>query len=201
MEAFRRRLASLSQRLQEPLVRFLARTGVTPNQVTLLGLLLSVVAAALAAQGWFLWAGLTLAVGSALDMVDGVLARSTGKASSQGALLDSVADRLGEAAVLLGLLLYYVTQQPERWWAPSLVGLALVNGFLVSYVRARAEGLGVTNKGGPMGGLMTRPERVVVLVVGLVLGWVEVALGVIAVLSLLTWVQRFLDALRALGRR
>lgn len=197
MEAFRRRLASLSQRLQEPLVRFLARTGVTPNQITLLGLLLSVAAAALAAGGWFLWAGITLAVGSALDMVDGMLARSTGKASSQGALLDSVADRLGEAAVLLGLLLYYVTQQPERWWAPVLVGLALVNGFLVSYVRARAEGLGVTDKGG----LMTRPERVVALVAGLLLGQVEVALAIIAALSLMTWAQRFFDAWRALGRR
>ncbi len=197
MEAFRRRLASLSQRLQEPLVRFLARTGVTPNQITLLGLLLSVAAAARAAGGWFLWAGITLAVGSALDMVDGMLARSTGKASSQGALLDSVADRLGEAAVLLGLLLYYVTQQPERWWAPVLVGLALVNGFLVSYVRARAEGLGVTDKGG----LMTRPERVVALVAGLLLGQVEVALAIIAALSLMTWAQRFFDAWRALGRR
>ncbi|MSQ41226.1 MAG: CDP-alcohol phosphatidyltransferase family protein [Dehalococcoidia bacterium] len=197
METFRRRLSSLFQQLQAPLVRLLARTGVTPNQVTLLGLLLSVAAAVLASQGWFLWAGLTLAVGSALDMVDGMLARSTGKASPQGALLDSVADRLGEAAVLLGLLLYYVTQQPEGWRAPLLVGLALVNGFLVSYVRARAEGLGVTGKKG----LMTRPERVVALVAGLVLGWVEVALAVIALLSLVTWVQRLLDSWRALGRR
>ena len=197
METYRRRVLSLTQGLQPPVVRLLVRLGVSPNHVTLLGLALSLVAAALAGRGWFLAAGGVLAAGSALDLVDGMLARATGKASARGALLDSLADRLAEGAVLLGLLFYYATQESVLWWPPLLVGLALLNGFLVSYVRARAEGVGAPGKAG----LMTRPERVLVLVAGLLTGWVPLALGVIAALSLLTWVQRFLEAWRFLKGR
>lgn len=197
METYRRRVLGLTQGLQHPLTRLLARLGITPNQITLLGLALSLVAAALASQGRFLAAGGVLAFGSALDMVDGMLARATGKASARGALLDSVADRVSEGAVLVGLLWHYGSHPETPWWMPLLVGLALLNGFLVSYVRARAEAVGAAGKAG----LMTRPERVVVLVAGLMTGWVQVALGVIAALSLLSWVQRFLDAWRSLKGR
>ena len=198
MEAYRQRARHLFLHgIQTPLIHLLARVGVTPHHLTLLGLLLSGGAAFLASQGWFFAAGALLAVASILDLLDGALARFTGRASARGALLDSLADRLSEAAVLLGLLLYYLTQRPDAWWPPVLVYLALVNGILVSYVRARVEGLGVVSKVG----LMTRPERAVVLIAGLLVGWVEVTLGIIAALSLVTWVHRFTDAWRSLGER
>jgi CDP-diacylglycerol--glycerol-3-phosphate 3-phosphatidyltransferase len=197
MDAYRQRaLRLVSRHLETPLVRLLVGLGVTPNQVTLLGLLLGLGAAYLASQGWLLAAGALLGVASALDTVDGMLARSTGRASPQGALLDSMADRLSEAAILLGLLLYY-TWQGSDWWLPVLVYLALANGLLVSYIRARAEGVGVESKVG----IMTRPERMIVLTIGLLVGWVEVALGIIVALSLVTWVHRFLHTWRALGGR
>jgi CDP-diacylglycerol---glycerol-3-phosphate 3-phosphatidyltransferase len=126
-------------------------------------------------------------------MLDGALARMTGKASRFGALLDSVFDRLSEAAVLFGVLLYALDRGHDD--QAALAFAAIVGSLMVSYVRARAEGLGVTMTDG----LFTRPERVIVLGVALLVGWLTPALWLLAVLTLLTAFQRLYLGARALA--
>ncbi|MBI4199530.1 MAG: CDP-alcohol phosphatidyltransferase family protein [Chloroflexi bacterium] len=175
----------------EPAARVLRALRVTPSAVTFLGLVLAAGAGALAGMGAFLPAALLLLGSGTCDLLDGALARLAHRASRFGAALDSTADRLGEAALFLGLLLFF-------HWQGSTLGvllsaLALVGSFLVSYLRARAEGLGV---GGSETGLMTRPERVVVLVASLGLaqfvgpGAVLWGTAIVLALSLLTAGQR-----------
>ena len=104
--------------------------------------------------------------------------------------MDSTSDRIAEAVVLFGLLVYYLDQNESL--AILLIFLSLILSYLVSYVRARAEGLGVEGSAG----LFTRPERILVLVLGLLSGWVIVALWIIASLSAFTVVQRLVFSLR-----
>ena len=170
---------------EEPIARSLMAVGLTPNRVTLLGLLVSAGCAYLLSQGMFLAGGAVLILAGMMDMVDGALARRSGTASPRGALLDSVVDRVAEAAVFLGLLVYYL--DPVAATEIVLINVSLVGSFMVSYLRARGEGLGVDCRVG----IMTRPERVVALAVGLLLGQVTIALAVIAVLTVFTSLHRF----------
>ncbi len=193
----RRRLRqTASQYLERPLARLLARLHLHPNAITLAGLLLSGGVGYLLSQGWFLAGGLLLLLAGLMDMLDGALARLTGAASTTGALIDSVADRLSEAAVFLGLLWFYSLE--GNTGAVVATYAALTFSFMVSYLRARAESLGESGEVG----LATRPERVVLLIVGLVLGSlvareaVTVTLWVLAALAALTAGQRLLHFLR-----
>ena len=185
----------LARYMERPAARLLGRVGLSPNQVTVIGLLLSGVSAYLLGVGQFVGGGLLLLVASALDMADGALARLQGGTTAVGALLDSTSDRISEAVVLLGLVVFYIS--PLSIPEVLLVFLALVGSFMVSYLRARGEGLGVDVKVG----VMTRTERVVVLAVGLLTGYVLIALGIIAVLSCLTAFHRFWHIQRELSRR
>ena len=185
----------LARYLERPVARLLGRAGLSPNQVTVIGLLLSGATAYLLGVGQFVGGGVLLLVASALDMADGALARLKGGTTAAGALLDSTADRISEAVVLLGLVVFYVS--PLSIPEVLLVFLALIGSFMVSYLRARGEGLGVDCKVG----VMTRPERVLVLAVGLMTSHVLVALGIIAALSCITAVHRFWHIQRELSRR
>ncbi len=178
-----RRLAA--RYFEEPTARLLHTLKLTPNVVTLLGLVSTAGAAYLAGVGSLLLAGLALAAASVLDMLDGALARLTGRASRFGAALDSVADRLSEAVLLLGVFIFYLRGDDDV--GATLAVIALITSYMVSYIRARGEGLGITMKDS---GLGTRPERLVVMIVGLATGWVTVALGVVIALSATTSVQR-----------
>ena len=183
---YRSRARRVSTRyFEEPLARSLMAVGLTPNRVTLLGLLVSVGCAYLLSQGMFLAGGAVLILAGMMDMVDGALARRSGTASPRGALLDSVVDRVAEATVFLGLLVYYL--EPVSATEIVLINVSLVGSFMVSYLRARGEGLGVDCRVG----IMTRPERVVALAIGLLLGQVTIALAVIAVLTVFTSLHRF----------
>ncbi len=138
-----------------------------------------------------------LAFSSIFDLFDGALARATGRVTRFGALLDSVVDRVSEAIVLFGLLVYYLSRSETA--GVLLVYLALASSLMVSYLRARSEGLGVDCKVG----VMTRLERVAVLSAGLVAGhWVPnlllAALAAIAALSIATTVHRSLHTRSAL---
>ena len=183
----------LSSYMETPVARALAAIGLTPNVVTLAGLVVAGVSAYLIGAG-FLWAGgVVLLVSGLFDMFDGALARITDRASDFGALLDSVVDRISEAAVLLGLLVFYLQRSSTE--GAVLVYLALAGSVLVSYVRARAEGLGIDCKTG----VMTRPERVVILGLGLVIShwWLPTllfVLGIIATLTFVTSAQRLMDS-------
>ena len=187
----------LSSYLEVPVARFLARVGLTPNSVTVAGLAGSGASAYLVSTGRLWLGGVVFLASGAFDLLDGALARETGRTSRFGALLDSVADRVSEAVVLLGLLIFYIERSSTE--GTILVYLALAGSIMVSYLRARSEGLGMECKVG----IMTRPERVVTLAAGLVIGhwWltaVLVALGAIAGLTLFTSVHRLIHAWKTL---
>ena len=161
----------------------------TPNGITILGFLITVVSAYLVGAGWLLAGGIVFLVGGGLDLLDGGLARLTGKASPFGALLDSVFDRLSEAALFVGIAVYALRDDisdDRQIFFITVLLLALIFSQGVSYLRARGEGLGVFTKAG----LMTRPERVVLLGVGLIVGQIEWVLLAIAVVSCFTLFQR-----------
>ncbi len=173
-------------------VRVLVALRVTPTMLTTTGFLGNVAAGVLVAQGFFFYGGALLLIASGLDMFDGAVARATGTASRFGALYDSVLDRMSEAAVLFGLAWYMIGIRNGE--AAALAFAAVVGSLLVSYVRARAEGLGLELKDG----LFTRSERVVLTGVMLITGWVRGGLWVLAILSLATAFQRLWIAARAL---
>ncbi len=175
---------AVPRRLTDPIVLRMARAGISPNQVTLAGFAGNAGAGALAARGQFLAAGVLMLFASGLDLLDGALARATGKASAFGAVLDSTLDRLSEAAVLAGLA-YYFAERGDREQV-MLCFAAMVGSILVSYVRARAEYFGLNIKEG----LFTRPERVIVLGGGLIISQVRIALWVLAIVAGFTALQR-----------
>ncbi len=149
--------------LTDPAVSALARLGVTPNMLTLAGVLGNTGAAVLAGYGEFLFAGIVVLAASSLDFLDGALARATGRASDFGSVFDAVMDRVSEAAVLLGLLFYF-SERGDRT-EEVLIFAAVVGSILVSYVRARAEIIGLKMREG----LFTRAERVVLVGAGLII--------------------------------
>jgi len=132
---------SVPRRITDPIVSVLARAGVSPNHLTLAGFLGNVGAAVLAADGQFLAAGAVVLAASALDLLDGALARATGRASAFGAVFDATLDRLSEAAVLAGLAFYYAGRGERE--EIVLCFAALAGSLLVSYVRARAQSFGL----------------------------------------------------------
>ena len=189
---------ALAYRFTEPVARFLSRTPITPSAITWFGFLLTVGAAALIITGHLLAAGFVVLIAGFFDMLDGALARRTNQVTRFGAVLDSTLDRLSEAVLLLGILaLFALTEEKSalfallsKEWAVLLVGLALIGSLLVSYIRARAEALGLECQVG----LFTRAERVIVLALGLLLNQIDnaliIALAIIVVFSFFTVGQR-----------
>ena len=186
----------VSTKVSDPIVSPLAALGVTPNMISAAGFAGNVAAGCLAAGGQFLAAGIVMLVFSGLDLLDGALARKTGTVTKFGAVVDSVLDRLSEAAVLAGLLFHYA-ETGGHTQAIVLCYAAIVGSIMVSYARARAEGIGLTLREG----LFTRAERVLLLGGALIIGhgvllW---ALWVLAVLSHFTAVQRVFTVWRRLS--
>jgi CDP-diacylglycerol---glycerol-3-phosphate 3-phosphatidyltransferase len=185
-----------------PVGDFLLRRGVSPNAVTLVGTL-GVVAGALVCfpQGWLLAGVLVIAVFVFSDMLDGYMARTSGQVSPFGSFLDSTLDRIGDAAIFGGLAMYYVGPGDNEWWA-ALAVYCLSMGSVTSYARAKAESLGMQAKVG----IAERADRLVAILIatGLsdllrVLGvddhvmWlIPIALGLLALASTITVVQRVL---------
>ena len=184
---------SLPRRFADPVALAVARTGLTPNAVTALGLAGSLGAAALVAGGYFLIGGLLVLAAAALDLLDGALARATGRVTPFGGVFDAVLDRMGEAAVL-GAVLFHFSEGGHRQEV-MLAYIAIVGSILVSYVRARAEAAGLSLKEG----LFTRPERIIVLGLGLMVDQVLIALWILAVVSVFTALQRLYAAWRGLA--
>ncbi len=170
--------------LLDPLGRGLAALRITPTTLTLTGLAIVVVASWRIAVGDLVLGGWLFLAGSALDGLDGTVARVTGTASRRGALIDSVADRAGEIAVW-GALAMWLSLEP-RW--VLLCVLALGGALLTSYLRAKAEAIGADGKGG----LVARGERVILLAAGLITGWLIPVLSITAGLIWVTVAQRFL---------
>ena len=188
-------LQQRARRIAEYVVRPLAAIGVTPNMATLIGLLLNGLAAAILASGQLRLGGLALLIAGLFDMVDGALARVTNRKTTFGAFFDSTIDRYSEGLTLLGVIIFSLRQPPSQThlWEVALAYVAALGSVMVSYTRARAEGLGFSLKSG----LMARPERVVLLAGGLLLGgagWLVWTLLLLAVTSVFTSAQRIRDA-------
>ncbi len=195
------RLQQNARLLAELIVRPLAAIGMTPNMATVFGLLLNGFAAAIIASGNLRLGGLVLLFAGLFDMVDGALARVRDQKTTFGAFFDSTLDRYSEGLVLLGVILFALSlhDATQRAELIALAYLAALSSLLVSYARARAEGLGLSLKSG----LMARPERVLLLSLGLLIGGATVLLwtvGILAVSSTFTAVQRIYTAWRSLAR-
>lgn len=170
----------------------LARLGVTADVLTCVGLALHVVAVPLILSGHFVWAAAIFILAAICDALDGAVARAGVGPTKAGAFLDSTTDRISELLVFGALLIY--TARAGHWWEAGAVLVALGSGQLVSYTRARAESLGVDCKVG----LMSRPERIVVLSAGFLFsGW---HIGDVSLLTAAVWVLAILTALTVVHR-
>jgi len=184
-------------------MRPLAQLGITPNILTFVGLLLSMATAGVIAQGYLLVGGLLVLFAGIFDMFDGALARVQNAASTFGAFLDSTLDRYSESIILFGLLWYALQARTlheslwpfhyEQTWLLSSIYIAVVGSLMVSYAKARAEGLGLECKTG----LLARPERVVILAIGLITGTVIWAVIFLAIFSNVTAIERIVHIWRA----
>jgi CDP-diacylglycerol--glycerol-3-phosphate 3-phosphatidyltransferase len=199
---FSRHIQQRVRQIVTKIVRPLTGLGVTPNTLTVLGLILSVLTAIIIAQGLFLAGGLLVLFAGIFDMFDGAMARARNASTTFGAFLDSTLDRYSESIILFGLL-FYALQTPvmqdrfwpfryEQSWMITLVFIAVVGSFMVSYAKARAEGLGLECKTG----LLARPERVVILAIGLLTGAIIWALVILAIFSNVTAIERIVHVWR-----
>lgn len=168
----------------DPIVEFLFKLGIHPNQLTLAGVLGSVAAATLISQGQFSWGGLVILLTGPVDALDGALARRRGEAQDFGAFVDSVTDRYSELAVYAGLL--WVAQVRNEHTLIMAVYFAAFGSMLVSYVRARGQSLGFESKGG----WFSRVERFLILSVLLILNQPLLGVGLIAIGANFTALQR-----------
>jgi CDP-diacylglycerol--glycerol-3-phosphate 3-phosphatidyltransferase len=170
------------------LVPLLQATGISPNGLTMLGFLLTTLSAILLAIGSFIAGGLVLIVAALFDMLDGSLARATGQSTKFGAFFDSTIDRYSESVILIALIYYYsdIGSGPLE---PVLLAVTLVGSMMVSYTRARAEALDVECKVG----VLQRPERVILLILGLLTGWMVPILWLLAIFTNVTVLQRIYD--------
>jgi len=168
----------------DPLGKFFLRLGLTPNMVTMLGLLGNAIGAYYLARGEMLTGGIWIALMTPVDALDGTMARLRGDASDWGAYVDSVSDRYSEL-IIYGGLLYHFLEKGETFGG-MLTFAAAAGSVLVSYVKARAEGLGYEARVG----LLTRAERYLVLAPSLIFNQLFIGLGILAVFANFTALQR-----------
>ena len=195
VERVRNRIHESIDRRLEPVVRVLARLGVEPNQVTVVGTLICLTGAGLVLADRLVLAGIVWLAGSALDLIDGALARHQDKVTPGGAFLDSTFDRITEGALFAAIAYHFA--QGGAALAAALTVVALLGALLVSYTRARAEALGANCKVG----IVTRPERVLLLGLGLCFGLIEPAIYLLVALSAVSVAQRVHHSLRELDAK
>ena len=178
------RVRQWSRGIIDPVARFVGRTGLSPNGVTLIGFVLMVIVGFVLSQGYLQLAGVLLIVAADFDAIDGALARLSDRVTRFGAFFDSTLDRYAEAAVFLGILIYFYRQGAGT--EVFLAYLAIIGSLMVSYTRARGEGLGVSIRGG----LLSRLERMAILILLLLLKQLTLAVWILAVLTNVTALQR-----------
>lgn len=178
--------------------RLFSKSPLTPNSITVIGFLLNFPVAYVLAQGWFVWGAILIIFAGVFDMLDGALAKVTNRVTKFGGFLDSTLDRYSEVVIFLGLLIFYQTHSNTNVYGGELQGLILVyvsitGSLLVSYAKARAEGLGMECKVG----WLPRPERIGIMALGcLVANWwtpaLVISLWVLAIGTNLTAWQRII---------
>jgi CDP-diacylglycerol--glycerol-3-phosphate 3-phosphatidyltransferase len=171
-----------------PVVSLVAALGVTPLGITLAGIAISIVGAVYVGMGDLFTGAILLLVSGLCDTIDGSLARRQGKESKFGAFIDSTGDRVSDLAYFAGLIFHFMRGTPVNTVLILFTFVALAGSFLTSYARARAEGLGIACSVG----LLERPERIALLLAGLLFGRLALmaAIVVLAVLSVFTFLQR-----------
>lgn len=174
--------------------KLVAKTNLTPNAITVIGLGINVVVATIIAGGNLLLGGILLIFAGLFDVVDGAVARVTNQTTKFGAFFDSTLDRYADAIVLGGLLIYF-TQDGSDTTAIVLTFVTLVGSLMISYTRSRAETLGIRGDVG----FAQRAERVIILSVALIAGYPIWGLWVLAILTHITVLQRVIHVWRALG--
>ncbi len=193
-------IQALARRILDPLAGLILRMGFSPDALTLLGLILSLFAGLYVARGSNFAGAFLLFLGGLCDILDGSMARRAGRSSKRGAFLDSTLDRLAEIAIFMGLVFLY----RERVVLQLIAVMALTGSLMTSYTRARAEGLGVDCKVG----LLERPERLTLMMLGLLLarfqvagyGVLELIVAGLALGTYLTTFQRIIHVVGKTGR-
>jgi len=183
---FTDRLRLIFKGILDPIGHFLNGTGLTPNAITLLGLAGTTLGAYFLARGEMVIGGITLLLSVLIDALDGTMARLRGESSDFGAFVDSVSDRYAELITYSGVLYYFLDENSHL--GAMVTFLAAAGSVLVSYVKARAEGLNFTARVG----LLTRVERYIVLIPSLILNQPLIGMGLIALLGNITALQRIL---------
>jgi CDP-diacylglycerol--glycerol-3-phosphate 3-phosphatidyltransferase len=168
----------------EPIARFISWTGISPNLITVIGFVLTIGVAGVIGMGYLQIGGLLIIIAAGFDALDGTLARMMGRTSRFGAFLDSTLDRFSEAVIFLGIFIHLSNQGAQVELV--LIYMTIVGSLMVSYARARAEGIGVMLKDG----LLTRFERVGLLVIGLIFNQLTLVLWILAIFSNFTAAQR-----------
>jgi CDP-diacylglycerol---glycerol-3-phosphate 3-phosphatidyltransferase len=184
----------------KPVGGFIGRSGVTPNQITLLGVVVQAVVSYLIVSDRLAEAGFVLIAAALLDTVDGAVAKARGLTTKFGAFLDSTMDRLSDALVFLPIAWLYLAEptaaRADQQWVAALALVTLVLSFLVSYARARAEGLGFDCNVG----LIERAERLIIMILALVFNdLLPAGLALLALASLITLVQRMVHVHKQAG--
>jgi phosphatidylglycerophosphate synthase len=185
--------ARLGHFLDAPLSLLAKKVPFSPNTLTVTGFLITTAAAFILPHNIRI-GGLLILIGGAFDMLDGIVARTNGRATKFGAFLDSVLDRYSDAFIFLSLS-YYLAAKGDHTGAFLSLG-TLVGAFLISYARARAEGLGESC----YTGIMERPERLILLIFATLTGWVVPVLWIMIVLTHVTAAQRIFHVWKALSR-
>ena len=190
------------------MVRGLSFLGITPNVLTIFGVTINLGSAILFGFGEFFWAGVVLIVANLFDMLDGNVARLSGRVTKYGGFLDSSLDRLSDMAAFLGIIMFYAQNVPQHSLLNVfLAGTGMIASVMVSYTTARSESLGVKANVG----FLQRPERIVLLIIGGLSTWnwssdfvlfnrMPQVLCVLAIGSLWTMFQRFLFIRKAFFR-
>lgn len=166
------------------IVRAFAASGINPNVLSVIGFAVTLLAAYLFAYGYFRWAGAGIILAGLFDMLDGRVARLTGRVTPFGGFLDSVLDRYSDLCLLIGLLIFYA--RASRFVYVTVVALAMIGSVMTSYARARAENLIPTCKVG----FLERPERMVLIIIGALFDRMAPVLWIITVLSTWTVIHR-----------
>ncbi|HUP27352.1 MAG TPA: CDP-alcohol phosphatidyltransferase family protein [Chloroflexia bacterium] len=194
-------LQSWARSVARRAAQIFVKTPITPNMLTMFGMVLNIVVAVLLATGHLVAGGVMVIVAGLFDMLDGALAKITNRMSAFGAFLDSVVDRYSEALVLLGLFLYYYPQPGNQGLINVVLIYAILFGsMMISYARARAGALHIHNEVG----LLARPERIVLIAIGLLFPTILLLpiLWILAIGTQLTALQRIVHVWQiASGKR
>ena len=176
---------NILDKIETPIVTSLHKLKISPNLLSVFGLILGIIAAVFIALDDLIFAALFLLIGAIADLFDGSLARKFNKETVFGAFLDSVIDRIQELSIFIGATYLLISKENYEWAILPVLTLGL--SVLVSYSRARGEGLGIQTKDS---GIVTRPERLLILIIGLITDQFIIAMVIVSLTSLISFIQR-----------